>query len=78
LRRNFSDNDGWDEDTLEAALERFETVAKRKFSGEQDDIVIPVPGLTNDRGKVVVRGKLNMSASNLRGIFEPIVTTLPR
>lgn len=61
---------------MEAALERSETVAKRKFSGEQDDIFIPVPGLTNDRGKVVVRGKLNMSASTLRGIFEHMVTNI--
>ncbi len=76
LENNFSENDGWDEDTLEEALDRFETIAKRKFNGDQEDIVIPVPGLTNDRSKGIMRGKLTMSASTLRGIFEPIVTTI--
>lgn len=76
LETNFSDNDGWDEDTLEGALDRFETTTKRKFNGEQDDIVIPVPGLSNDKSKGVLRGKLTLSASTLRGIFEPIVTTI--
>jgi molecular chaperone DnaK (HSP70) len=76
LESTLSDNDGWDEDTLEGALDRFETIAKRKFNGDQEDIVIPVPGLTNDRSKGVMRGKLTMSASTLRGIFEPIITTI--
>ena len=76
LETTFSDNDGWDDDTLKGALERFETIAKRRFSGDQEDIVIPVPGLTNDRSKGVMRGKLTMSASTLRNIFEPIVTTI--
>lgn len=76
LENNFSENDGWDDDTLEEALDRFETIAKRKFNGDQEDIVIPVPGLTNDRSKGIMRGKLTMSASTLRGIFEPIVTTI--
>lgn len=76
LENTLSDNDGWDEDTMEGALDRFETIAKRKFNGDQDDIVIPVPGLTNDRNKGVLRGKFTMSASTLRGIFEPIVTTI--
>ncbi|ERF69695.1 hypothetical protein EPUS_03687 [Endocarpon pusillum Z07020] len=76
LETTFSDNDGWDDDTLGGALERFETIAKRRFNGDQEDVVIPVPGLTNDRSKGVMRGKLTMSASTLRNIFEPIVTTI--
>lgn len=76
LETTLSDNDGWDDDTLEGALERFETVAKRTFKGDQGDVVIPVPGLTNDRSKGVMRGKLTMSASTLRNIFEPIVTAI--
>ena len=76
LEKTLSDNDEWDDDTLEGALDRFETIAKRKFNGGQEDILIPVPGLTNDRSRGVIRGKLVMTASTLRGIFEPIVTTI--
>jgi molecular chaperone DnaK (HSP70) len=76
LEENFAENDGWDEDTLDAALERFETIAKRKFDGEQDDITIPVPGLSNDPAKGILRGKLTLSASTLRAIFRPVITRI--
>jgi hypothetical protein len=34
LESTFSDNDGWDEDTVEGELDRFATIAKRKFNGD--------------------------------------------
>jgi Hsp70 protein len=76
LEDNFADHDGWDEDTLETALERFETVVKRKFNGEQKETLIPVPGLVNDRTKGVVRGKLTLSSAALRAIFEPVIAAI--
>jgi molecular chaperone DnaK (HSP70) len=76
LEDHFSNHDGWDEDTLESALERFETVAKRKFNGQETDILIPMPGLGNDRTKGVFRGKLTLSSTKLRTIFEPVIATI--
>jgi molecular chaperone DnaK (HSP70) len=76
LEDNFGDHDGWDDDTLEAALERFETIVKRKFNGEEKDTLIPVPGLVNDRTKGVVRGKLTLSSRTLRTIFEPVIASI--
>jgi Hsp70 protein len=76
LEDNFGNMDSWDEDTLDGALERFETVAKRKFNGEQNDIAIPVPGLANDRNKGILRGKLTLPSSTLRKIFKPVIASI--
>ena len=57
-------------------MERFETVAKRKFSGGTDNILIPVPGLVNDKSKGVMRGKYTMTAENLRAVFQPVISTI--
>jgi len=76
LEDNFGGHDGWDDDTLETALERFETVVKRKFNGEDKDNLIPVPGLVNDRTKGVFRGKLTFFSTTLRTIFEPVIASI--
>ena len=76
LEDNFSDHEGWDDDTLEEALHRFEENAKRKFCGGPEDILISVPGLVNDRGKRVMRGKLTMSSKTMKNIWQPVIATI--
>ena len=76
LETNFGDHEGWDDDTLEEALQRFENTTKRKFDGSPDDILIPVPGLSNDRSKGIMRGKLTISGATMRSIFEPVMTAI--
>jgi hypothetical protein len=76
LETNFGDHEGWDDDTLDEAMQRFENTTKRKFDGGPDDILIPVPGLANDRIKGVMRGKLTISSATMCGIFEPVMTAI--
>ena len=75
LRDNFSHLEGWEDDTMKEAMERFETVAKRKFKGD-DDLIIPVQGLANDPGRGIARGKLTVKAEQVVKLFEPVITTI--
>ena len=72
----FSDHEGYDEDTLESAMERFESTTKRKFSGGPEKFVLPVPGLVDDPAKRVRRQKLTMTSIELMAIFEVVVPTI--
>ena len=76
IREIVQGNTGFDEDTLEEALSRFETSIKRNFDGSSDDIQIPVPGLVNDPSKRIARGKLMISATLMRQIFDPVISTI--
>jgi molecular chaperone DnaK (HSP70) len=75
----FSGHEGYGEDTLEAAMERFETITKRKFSGGPENFILPVPGLVDDPIKRVRRQRLTMTLADLTAVFEvvvPVVTSL--
>ncbi len=76
IRDNLADLDGWDEDTLDEALDRFETRVKRKFDGSDESFLIPVPGLLNSKAKGVARGKLTISGAALRDVFEPCISAI--
>lgn len=73
LQNKFSHLPGWADDTLEEALENFERVVKRKFDGNDEDFLIPVPGLPDDKDTRIRRGKMAMSGSEVRALFEPII-----
>lgn len=76
LQSNFSDNPGWQADTLEDALGRLENVLKRKFDGSDGNFIVPVAGLVDDPEKGIRRSKLTMSASSMQQIFEPVISTI--
>ena len=76
LQENISSQDGWDDDTLLEAMDKFENNVKRKFAGGQEPVQVPVPGLANDRKKGIMRSKLTVPASVIRGIFDPVITTI--
>jgi hypothetical protein len=65
---------GWDSDTLEQAMVRFEAYAKRRFAGDSTDIFsFPVPGIDDDESLKVRRGFLRVTGQEMRGIFLPVL-----
>ncbi|GAD95968.1 hypothetical protein ANI_1_734144 [Paecilomyces variotii No. 5] len=69
-----SSDPGWGRDTLEEALHRFETVAKRTFDGDLGSkFIIPVPGINDNEDLGVRRGKMKISGRDMESIFHPIL-----
>lgn len=65
---------GWDFDTLEEAMGRFETVAKRTFSGNPNDsFMFPVPGLSDNEEMGIKRGRLQVTGDQMVGYFMPVL-----
>ncbi|KAI9037958.1 Hsp70 family protein [Aspergillus affinis] len=63
---------GWER--VEEAMQRFEFVAKRTFTGNaNDDIMIPVPGISDDENIEVSRGRLRVTGDNIAQIFLPVL-----
>ena len=75
LNNKFRDDPDWesDPDIFEAAMEHFENFTKSSFNGKQSESV-PVHGLTARPG--IKKGKLTLSTSELRDIFEPVVSEI--
>ena len=76
LDEMFGDDDEWDDEIKEAAMKAFEEVAKRKLSGKERSIVIPVPGLPDDITKGVRRGRFTIPASKVKSIFASVITMI--
>ncbi|GKZ16561.1 hypothetical protein AbraCBS73388_000141 [Aspergillus brasiliensis] len=65
---------GWDRDTLDEAMHRFETVAKRTFSGNaDDDFMFPVPGIADSQEIGVRRGRFRVTGQEMQQLFLPIL-----
>ena len=77
LQRRFEGDLDWNQDPLirAEALEYFETVVKTSFDGHRD-FLVPVHGVGPRRG--VNRGRLEVTASDLKGIFEPVIREVLR
>lgn len=74
LKDTLSGSPGWSDKTLYTAMEHFEKVAKRKFSGEEDVVYsIPVPGMANNKHLNVENGFLKLHGAELRPIIGPVV-----
>jgi hypothetical protein len=54
-------------------MERFETIAKRKFSGGLENFILLVLGPVDDPIKQVRRQKLTMASTDLTAIFKVVV-----
>ncbi|KIY00568.1 uncharacterized protein Z520_03231 [Fonsecaea multimorphosa CBS 102226] len=76
LEENLSDLDGFDEDTLEDAMNEFENITKRKFTGQEESIIVRVPGLTDNVEKGIKRQKLTIKAAVLKDLFSPVMTAI--
>ncbi|KAE8411147.1 hypothetical protein BDV36DRAFT_306351 [Aspergillus pseudocaelatus] len=65
---------GWGRDTLDEAMQRFETVIKRTFCGDvTQDSMIPVPGIADDSAIHVHRGRLRVRGQEMVDLFKPIL-----
>lgn len=74
LTSKLSSFDGWGADTLEEAMKRFETVAKRTFTGDHDsEFMIPVPGLADNVQSGVRRGRIRMTGKEMESLFLPVL-----
>lgn len=74
IRKRLSSCPDWGRDTLEEALHRFETVAKRTFGGNaNDNFMFPVPGIADDENAGVHRGRLRVTGSEMSDLFLPVL-----
>ncbi|KAK3904103.1 chaperone protein DnaK [Staphylotrichum tortipilum] len=76
LRAKLGRADGFDDEVLADAMEKFEKTIKRQFTlnaKDDDTYIIPVGGLANNKELGISRGRYSLKASDLRVIFEPVV-----
>ncbi|XRM48602.1 hypothetical protein ABZX51_011515 [Aspergillus tubingensis] len=74
LNDRLSSLPGWDRDTLDEAMHRFETVAKRTPSGNaDDDFMFPVPGIADSQEVGVRRGRFRVTGQEMQQLFLPIL-----
>lgn len=76
LKAKLGKQEGFDEEVMAEAEERFEKVIKRQFTlgaSPDETYMIPVPGLANNKRLGISRGRYALKASDLQKIFEPVV-----
>ena len=74
LQDRLSSLPGWDRDTLDEALQRFENVAKRSFGGDSnDDFMFPVLGLADNHEIGIRRRRLRVTGHEMKEIFRPVL-----
>ncbi|KUL89263.1 hypothetical protein ZTR_03713 [Talaromyces verruculosus] len=76
ITRKLSGQQGWDEEVLSEAAERFDTVIKQQYlpSRDGDDgYPVPVPGLVNNEQVGIRRGKFTINKNDMYDIFEPVI-----
>ena len=74
MKDKFGGERGWNDETLEEAMDKFEKVTKRSYGGSQNDsYMLPVSGLRDIPSKNVSRGKFRMPGKDLERIFDEVV-----
>ncbi|KAK3343599.1 hypothetical protein B0T25DRAFT_302302 [Lasiosphaeria hispida] len=76
LKAKLGREEGFDDEVLAEAMERFEKIVKRQFTMSappDESYIIPVGGLANNRELGISRGRYALKASDLQTIFEPVV-----
>ncbi|KAL2130858.1 hypothetical protein VTI74DRAFT_5848 [Chaetomium olivicolor] len=76
LKAKLGKVDGFDDEVLADAMEKFEKTVKRQFTlnaRDDDTFTIPVGGLANNKELGISRGRYALKATDLRVIFEPVV-----
>ncbi|KAL4907139.1 hypothetical protein BDW74DRAFT_166661 [Aspergillus multicolor] len=76
LTRKLGREEGWDDEVLQEAVERFDSIVKKQYSPTIDGgagYVIPVPGMANNSSLNIRRGKITISPSEMHFIFEPLI-----
>ncbi|MCJ1427056.1 hypothetical protein MMC29_004959, partial [Sticta canariensis] len=79
LKDRFQSDPTWDDDVLEEATKPFDTVIKRSFHGiTGEEFMVPVPGLRDNPGMGVRRGRLRMTGAEVQAIFKPVIEEVIR
>jgi len=76
LTQKLGGEEGWDDEILTEALERFESVIKKQYAptADRDDgYTILVPGLANNPKLGIRRGRFTIKPAEIKDIFEPII-----
>lgn len=76
LRAKLGREDGFDDEVMAEAMDRFEKTVKRQFTMHappDETYTIPVGGLANNRELGISRGRYALKAADLQVIFEPVV-----
>ena len=54
----------------------FETSVKRKFTGDETNIVVRVTGLADNAEKGIKRQKMTIAGHILKSLFDPVIATI--
>ncbi|KXX73604.1 Chaperone protein DnaK [Madurella mycetomatis] len=76
LKAKLGKEEGFDDEVLADAMEKFEKTVKRQFTlnaPPNETYTIPVGGLANNRELGISRGRYALKASDVQVIFEPVV-----
>lgn len=76
LKQKIGKEDGFDDEVMAEAMEKFEKTIKRQFTMNappDETYSIPVPGLANNKELGISRGRFALKASDLQVIFEPVI-----
>ncbi|KAF4636895.1 hypothetical protein G7Y89_g1184 [Cudoniella acicularis] len=75
LVQKLGNEEGWEEEMLEEAMERFDSIIKKQYShsSNTNGYTITVPGLANNPALGIRRGRLTIKPAEIKGIFDPIV-----
>lgn len=76
LRQKIGKEEGFDDEVMAEAMEKFEKTIKRQFTMNappDETYSIPVPGLSNNKELGISRGRFALKASDLQVIFEPVI-----
>lgn len=66
VRKRLESCDGWGNDTMDHAMQRFETIVKRQFAGDpKESFAFPVPGIADNESLGVRRGCLHVSGDEI-------------
>lgn len=76
LEEQLEDVEGVGDDTIGDAMADFENSAKRKFTGEEKDVIIRVTGLADNVAKKIKRQRMTISSSTVKALFEPIISSI--
>ncbi|KAI4116638.1 MAG: hypothetical protein LQ345_002983 [Seirophora villosa] len=74
LREKLGGHPAWQDEMLEEAEKRFDTIVKRRFNGSKTaEHQIPVPAFPDDEELGVYKAMFKMKGEDLLAIFEPVI-----
>jgi hypothetical protein len=71
----FKNNDQWDDEIMQGALDAFENL-KRDFTGDEQPLIVPVMGIDNDPALGINRGRMSLPVDKVKDLFEPIIANV--